>query len=78
MISPYVEESTCPSCGARVIVARATDGKRVAMNPLPSKDGYWYFGSKGLVGLERGKQAPEGLPLFVDHAQTCPQKELFS
>lgn len=78
MISSDLEESTCPGCGARVVVAKNSDGKRVLLNPLPKADGYWYFGPRGhLVGVSDGKKGSTGLPLFVEHARTCPQRSLF-
>lgn len=78
MIQTDLEESTCPGCGCRVVVAKTSEGKRVLLNQLPSRDGYFYFNGRGeIVGIEAGKRAPEGLPLFVDHKRTCAQREMF-
>lgn len=75
MISLELEESSCPACGGRVMVAKA-DGRRVVLNPLPKPEGTYYFGPRG--DLECVDDRPPGdAPRFVEHSRTCPQRGLF-
>jgi hypothetical protein len=76
MIHTDIEESTCPGCGARVVVVRDSLGKRVLLNSLPDAAGSMYFGAHGRI-RSVGEKPPGGVPLFTPHRSTCPQVDLF-
>jgi len=80
MIVAELEQSTCPACGARVVVGiEGSTRQRIILAPLPNPKGQWYFAGGGFIHrIREGGHAPNGVPRFLGHDDVCPQLEMFS
>lgn len=70
------EKTTCPACGAKVVVAtRDSDRARLLLCPTPHPEGAWVFGAHG--HLYPWQDREPGRQRFREHSEVCPQVDMF-